>query len=264
MYQYSYSEQISDTDLGNLLYIDKNPISTSFEYNDQELITAARVCTSSFFQQLWKLPTKVIDNVTISELPTPSFQLPREKPCPMGKQITKWEQFARMKGIQKRKRSRMVWDEASQTYKPRYGYGRADDIKDKWCVEVPGNADPYEDQFQKMKSARSEKRAKNEMARLKNIKRSIKGGAAPVGVFSEALGTKQEITRALSIAQHSNASLGHHLESVKEHKVNKTVERRIKKKSKTLGAKGAKAIRKHGGKPLKKAKPFKKGSRTGK
>lgn len=57
------------------------------------------------------------------ELPLPRYRLPREKPIPEAKPQTKWEKFADMKGIQKRKRSRMVFDEDAQEYKPRFGYG---------------------------------------------------------------------------------------------------------------------------------------------
>ena len=40
---------------------------------------------------------------------------------------TKWEKFAREKGIQNKKKSRMVWDETRQEWAPRWGYKRAND-----------------------------------------------------------------------------------------------------------------------------------------
>lgn len=49
----------------------------------------------------------------------------REKPIPQPKKETRWEKFAKEKGITKKKKSRMMWDEASQEWKPRWGYGRA-------------------------------------------------------------------------------------------------------------------------------------------
>lgn len=36
-------------------------------------------------------------------------------------------------------------------------------------IEVPGNADPMEDQFEKSANIKSEKVAKNELQRLRNI-----------------------------------------------------------------------------------------------
>ncbi len=56
-------------------------------------------------------------------LPDTTTPLPREKPVPKPKVQTKWEAFAEKKGIMKKKRSRMVYDEESESYKPRYGYG---------------------------------------------------------------------------------------------------------------------------------------------
>jgi len=50
------------------------------------------------------------------QLPPPRFRLPREKKIPEAKSQTKWEKFAESKGIQKRKRSRMVFDEDKDEY----------------------------------------------------------------------------------------------------------------------------------------------------
>ena len=45
------------------------------------------------------------------ELPLPNVILPREKPIPKPKPLTKWEKFRQEKGIlEKGKRSRMVYD----------------------------------------------------------------------------------------------------------------------------------------------------------
>lgn len=54
--------------------------------------------------------------------------------------MTRWQQFAQMKGIRKQKKSRKVWDDATQTWKPRWGKDRIDNVKDKWVLEVPDNA----------------------------------------------------------------------------------------------------------------------------
>mmetsp|Transcript_18756 Transcript_18756/g.32547 ORF Transcript_18756/g.32547 Transcript_18756/m.32547 type:complete len:351 (-) Transcript_18756:36-1088(-) len=56
------------------------------------------------------------------KLPTPQTKLPRAKPLPKPREDTKWQKFAREKGISKKKRDRMVWDEESHTWIPRYGY----------------------------------------------------------------------------------------------------------------------------------------------
>lgn len=51
-----------------------------------------------------------------------------------------------------------------------YGYKRAEAEREKnWIMEVPDNADPYEDQFTKKAEEKSEKVAKNEFQRLRNL-----------------------------------------------------------------------------------------------
>jgi len=36
--------------------------------------------------------------------------------------MTRWEEYAAQKGIQKRKRERMIWDEEMKEWRPRYGF----------------------------------------------------------------------------------------------------------------------------------------------
>jgi hypothetical protein len=55
-------------------------------------------------------------------LPAPSTVLPREKPAPKAKATTRWEAFAKEKGIKKRKRERMLWDDEKQQWLPRWGF----------------------------------------------------------------------------------------------------------------------------------------------
>lgn len=55
-------------------------------------------------------------------LPEPETRLPRAKPVPKAKPLTRWQQFALAKGITKKKKDRMVWDEAAGEFKPRWGY----------------------------------------------------------------------------------------------------------------------------------------------
>jgi hypothetical protein len=55
-------------------------------------------------------------------LPEPSATIPRDKPLPQQKGETKWEEFAREKGIKKRKRERMVYHEEDGKWKPNWGY----------------------------------------------------------------------------------------------------------------------------------------------
>jgi hypothetical protein len=65
------------------------------------------------------------------ELPEPNVVLPREKPVPKAKQLTKWEKFRQEKGIlEKGKRSRMVFDPISNDWVPRFGMGSIKKIQE--------------------------------------------------------------------------------------------------------------------------------------
>ena len=75
----------------------------------------------------------VIDDAHVITLPdkpfTGPFACPREKPLPKKKPLSKWEAFAKTKGINaKKKKSRMVWCEVSKSWKPRWGYMSAEKL----------------------------------------------------------------------------------------------------------------------------------------
>jgi regulator of ribosome biosynthesis len=108
----------------------------------------------------------------MATLPKPTYILPREKPVPKAKAATRWEKFAKAKGIQKRKRERMVYDEATGEYKPRYGFGGINQVSDDWLMEVPDNvkAGDEEDQYEAAKKAKKDRVAKNEKQRVRNLK----------------------------------------------------------------------------------------------
>ena len=88
--------------------------------------------TQFMINHLFELPTENSEvgpivlsykNVNISQatLPARVTKIPREKPIPK-KVETKWEKYAKMKGIKKHKRERMVYDKDAQEWRPRWGY----------------------------------------------------------------------------------------------------------------------------------------------
>jgi regulator of ribosome biosynthesis len=89
--------------------------------------------------------TKPIFNV---ELPDPKIILPREKPIPKPKPLSKWEKFRQEKGLPaKQKRSRMVYDEITKDWVPRFGHGSVKKIEEQhnWLMEdKPGQGNPFE------------------------------------------------------------------------------------------------------------------------
>ncbi|XP_070611043.1 ribosome biogenesis regulatory protein homolog [Erythrolamprus reginae] len=140
----------------------------------------------------------------------PSTHLPREKPLPKPRPLTKWEQFARLKGMQptRKKHGTLVWDEAAQEWKRRWGYRRAGgDPSREWLMEVPDSADPMEDQFAKRCHENRERVARNELNRLKNLARTQRSRPAadlhPTGHQDRA-----EMSRVAALARVSTASRG--------------------------------------------------------
>jgi regulator of ribosome biosynthesis len=77
----------------------------------------------------------------MAKLPSPKLVIPREKPVPQTKPLTRWEKFAKEKGIKKKKKSKMEYDEATGEYKPTWGYkSKSQEAERPWCIEVPQNA----------------------------------------------------------------------------------------------------------------------------
>ncbi|XP_072234719.1 ribosome biogenesis regulatory protein homolog [Leuresthes tenuis] len=200
-----------DFDIGNLLACDKNRIeSRDFREKKKEdfLRSLARDNTQLLINEMWKQPTERVEEAIVAKLPEPTTRLPREKPPPRPRPPTKWEQFAKLKGIQKKKKTNLVWDETAKEWRRRWGYQRAKDNTKDWLVEVPETADPNEDQFAKRVKAKKERVAKNEFNRLKNIARAQKVKVPGMGLLPKAQQSKDELTKAVSVAKTSTASVG--------------------------------------------------------
>lgn len=209
-------------DVGNLLAYDKNRIDVRgfrSQKKDDFLRSLARDNTQLLVNEIWKLPTERVEEVIVAKLPEPVTPLPREKPPPKPRPPTKWEQFAKLKGIQKKKKTNLVWDENAKEWKRRWGYKRANDNTKEWLIEVPETADPNEDQFAKRVKAKKERVAKNEFNRLKNIARAQKikmpgtGGLVP-----KAQQSRDELSKAVNVARTSTASAGRFQEGLPKEK----------------------------------------------
>ncbi len=108
-------------DLGLLTAWDPAPIDAAAYAGPNRNETCeetARAMTQSLINQLFQLPAEPIKGGRLAQLPEVVTALPREKPLPKPKPLTKWQQFAQKKGIVKRKRSKLVFDETSQVTRP--------------------------------------------------------------------------------------------------------------------------------------------------
>jgi hypothetical protein len=109
-------------------------------------------------KKLFELPTEITEVGPVAILPNPFTAIPREKRIPDPKPETKWEKFAKEKGIKNKKRERMIFDEVDQQYKPRYGYKRANNgIQDIPIVEIKAGDDPYKDPWTEEKQMKKQK-----------------------------------------------------------------------------------------------------------
>merc|ERR1712071_67993 len=99
-------------DVGNLLAYDINDIDVNQLRTEKEsfLTNLARDNVQLLINRLFQLPTVRVDNEIFVTLPAPTTRLPRAKPVPKAKQLSKWEKYAKEKGIVKRKKDNLEWD----------------------------------------------------------------------------------------------------------------------------------------------------------
>ncbi|KAG0224654.1 ribosome biogenesis regulatory protein-domain-containing protein [Mortierella sp. GBAus27b] len=207
-------------DLGLLVAYDQNPVDGAELNNDKEeyLQSLSRDNAQLLFNEIFQLPTISDDNGVMAMLPKPTTLLPREKPLPKPKPETRWEKFAKAKGIVKRKKDRMVFDEATGDYKPRWGYqGINDDGSKDWLIEVPEGANPMDDQYELRREAKKERVEKNEKRRQRNLdeaavaskldQKAIKRGDRPNMDNARAM-KRKEIENQILISKTATASAG--------------------------------------------------------
>lgn len=105
----------------------------------------ARDGIQGLLNALFALPSTPSPDGPIAKLPPPTTQLPRAKPLPKPKPLTKWEKFAKEKGISHRKKEKGVWDEEKQEWVNRWGWkGKNKELEDQWLTEVPANAGAHQ------------------------------------------------------------------------------------------------------------------------
>jgi len=186
---------------------------------EQVLSCLATEGIQSIVSKLFALPAESIDFGALVELPEPKTALPRAKPVPKDKPLTRWEEFAKLKGIKNKKRDRMVWDEFAQDWKPRFGAGSAKKVEDDWVIEHRPGDDPSVDPFERRSLEKQENKLKNKRQQMKNLA-AAEGERVPGTIdlnsaIDKARKTskqsgkrKHHVDAALDIAQRSTASMG--------------------------------------------------------
>ncbi|QSL64083.1 hypothetical protein MERGE_000238 [Pneumocystis wakefieldiae] len=92
--------------------------------------------------KIFSLPRIITLNGSFIELPEPIISLPREKHIPKQKPETKWEKFARAKGIKSKSKidGKMTYDKNKKKWIPKWGYkGKNKNIENQWLIEINDN-----------------------------------------------------------------------------------------------------------------------------
>ncbi|XP_010528668.1 PREDICTED: ribosome biogenesis regulatory protein homolog [Tarenaya hassleriana] len=211
-------------DVGNLTAFNPNHRIPSVPSRDElakQCIKEGTKLVQAIADSIFNLPsTETVDGPLV-QLPPPTTKLPREKHLPKPKPLTKWEEFANKKGIKKRKKDKVVWDEQTSQWKRRHGYDRVNDDNDIPIIEAKPTDEPGEDPFAKRQEEKKKKVEKQEKNRLQNLKAAAKVGALPshVRLAATALpitGTqaqskkvgKEELGNVAGLAATSTASGG--------------------------------------------------------
>ena len=184
-------------DFGHLCATDPNPLpSTSALFaqdptsRNETLKSVARDGAQSLLKTLLTSPSITIQSTSdavLMSLPpcTPENQTPRWKPLPKPKEATKWEQFARKKGIGKfggnlkggaaleERRKNAVYNEATGEWEKKWGYKgkKVDGVQQDWLVELDDTKQKKEQSLADGQTIRNEsKREKREKLRRQQRK----------------------------------------------------------------------------------------------
>lgn len=197
--------------------------------------------TQLLVKKIFDCPIEKSEVGPVAVLPSEITKLPREKSVPEPKPETKWEKFAKEKGIKKKKRERMVYDDEQEQFAPRYGYKRAKaGEEESYVMEVKKGQDPYADPWEAAREEKKKRIEKNKNARDKNLQRAgrtehVRNGkkerkaaalsgasvdstpGIPIDMFKSSGSSvktktlqrgKEGLKNALQLAQYSTQSLG--------------------------------------------------------
>ncbi|KZC08238.1 PREDICTED: ribosome biogenesis regulatory protein homolog [Dufourea novaeangliae] len=222
-----------ETDVGSLLALDYNTLNLKTLRSEQEeyLKSVTRDNVQILFNNIWELPTERIDEAIVAKLPKPQFVLPRSRQIPKPKPLTKWQQYAKEKGIKSKKKnkSKLKWDDELQKWIPTFGYKRNNAEEQKeWLVEVNNENKAMEDSFAVAKAGKEERRSKNELQRLRNIAKAKNIKIPQVGLPTrEHFPDPQQLSQAITVARTSTASAGKFQDRLPKEKDAKGIARQV-------------------------------------
>ena len=186
---------------------------TAFDPKHDELTKFSRENVQLLLNRVFSLPLSSKNtNGAMVILPPASesaVTLPRALPLPKPAPLTRYDKYLADKGITKKKRSRMVFDESVKDWVPRWGAHSVKHNQDKvnnWLIETPVNS--TEDPFEKKALAQQLEKSKQKLREMRN-QLEASGQKLPSGIshVKEKRG-KEAVYESLSRAQKSTASIG--------------------------------------------------------
>lgn len=213
-------------DLFNLTASHYHPLVWKKDSKKEEvLLEETQRAAQYLYNKLRALPTEMSETGPVTILPSEVLSLPRFKKIPEPKPETKWEKFAREKGIKKSKKDRMLYDEVTGEFAPRFGYKRTKNgLQEQAIVEIKPGDDPYADPWAEDRKQKKARVDKNEKQQQKNQMRAVKAKGKGSGVTAyspeavpgipleltgkQAKRGKGGVKNALKLAQLSTASMG--------------------------------------------------------
>ncbi|CAG8549095.1 3358_t:CDS:2 [Ambispora gerdemannii] len=206
-------------DLGLLAGYDTNTLDDQklkSKNIDEYLKEYTRDGAQLLINELFKLPVSVEDAGVFAQLPDVTTVLPREKPIPKAKPLTRWEKFAKVKGIQKRKKDKLIYDDEKGEWVPRWGYkGSNDDGANDWLIPVSNNDDPYEDLFAKRREGKKQRIEKNNSRHQRNLEeaatqqnKNTTTNPRIVATPNQRSVRKAELNKQVAISKLATASIG--------------------------------------------------------
>merc|ERR1712098_717134 len=136
---------------------------------EDDLAATARDGAQALLNQLLSTcPIASTPNGVLLSLPEIEATLPREKPLPPPKAQPTWEKFAAKKGIKSKtaeQRKKMVYDEATGEWVPKWGYKGANKAgENDWIVEV-------DEKKERERKEGTERQGDGRRARVERVKR---------------------------------------------------------------------------------------------
>ncbi|BFZ57841.1 Rhodanese-related sulfurtransferase [Savitreella phatthalungensis] len=161
--------------------------------SEEVLRATARDATQLLLNSILSCPIETSHEGTIITLPEGTTHLPREKPVPAEKKAeTKWEKFARLKGIASKRRrgdGKLVFDEESGEWVPSWGYkGKNKADENAWLVEMDSSKFADNDDPRAVLRKERKDRAKNSGQVSAKSSKAIKDAKMALGIRSTSGG----------------------------------------------------------------------------